>query len=89
MEYNGRDNVSDILRGYSGALEESSAPSTSAPLAGAYYALPLFGRADGAYVRLSVMHSDACGICVWNPLFLRGHCFCQMDRYCAGDFTFE
>jgi len=103
MEYNGSDNVSDILRGNSGVVEEISAdtvvgsgdasdkgkPEAKMEGACALHTRPLFGSSGYSYVSMRILLCDLCESCIWFPLFLHGHCFCEMDSYCNGNTSIE
>lgn len=98
MEYTGRDNVGDILRSIGGTVEEISTDTVvgvgdvsdkgkSEPkMEGTRisYAYPLFGSSGYSPISLRLLFCDLCESCIWFPLFLHGHCFCEMDHYCNG-----
>ena len=85
MEYTGPDNVGDILRGDSGTVLQSCSASTNTKLVDSYCAVPLFGRSGDTSISMQILLCDLCSVCIWQPLFLHGHCCCQVDSYCNGD----
>lgn len=71
-----------IRRGNRRAVEKGGTAPISSGMADRYYAVALLSPPADPFIELSILPQRLCGLCVHMPLFIRGHCYCQMVHLC-------